>query len=111
MSLWLSGFTTSYVVISLLGNSRSVEGAIVSPLATLVDIAAQVVILVLGFLIWSNEVPDSAFAVAAAFVALGAILTTLGVREPEPRAWIERYSLDPPAVGDFTVRGLWFAYR
>ncbi|HEV8634308.1 MAG TPA: MFS transporter [Chloroflexota bacterium] len=33
LPLWLSGFTTSYVLISLLGNSRSFESAIVSPLA------------------------------------------------------------------------------
>ncbi|HZT07995.1 MAG TPA: MFS transporter, partial [Chloroflexota bacterium] len=32
MSLWLTSFTTSYVIISLLGNSKSVEGSIVSPL-------------------------------------------------------------------------------
>ena len=31
MALWLSMFTTSYVVISFLGNSRSLEGSIVSP--------------------------------------------------------------------------------
>src|SRR5947207_8236268 len=31
MALWLSTFTSSYVIISFLGNSRSVEGAIVSP--------------------------------------------------------------------------------
>src|SRR4051794_10932181 len=33
MSLWLTQFTTSYVLISLLGNTKSVEGSIVSPLA------------------------------------------------------------------------------
>src|SRR3954447_11999024 len=33
MSLWLTSFTTSYVLISMLGNSKSVEGSIVSPLA------------------------------------------------------------------------------
>ena len=32
MSLWLTGFTSSYVLISLLGNSKSLEGAVVSPL-------------------------------------------------------------------------------
>jgi hypothetical protein len=32
LSLWLTGFTSSYVLISLLGNTRSFEGAIVSPL-------------------------------------------------------------------------------
>jgi len=33
MSLWLTQFTSSYVLISLLGNTKSVEGSIVSPLA------------------------------------------------------------------------------
>src|SRR5437879_4836955 len=33
LALWLSGFTTSYLLIGLLGNSRSFEGAVVSPLA------------------------------------------------------------------------------
>ena len=183
MSLWLTEFTTSYILISLLGNSKSVEGAIVSPLAgiwsdrtwagwlgrrrpfilgggllsalllaatptitrlpiqaelpglpdglahlapmvvaiflftltfnmaddihkalradiakgaelnllsslaTVVDIGGQVAILVLGFLIWSDGVPDSAFIVAGVLIAAGAITTTLGVREPPPEVW------------------------
>jgi MFS family permease len=33
LSLWLTGFTSSYILISLFGNTRSFEGAIVSPLA------------------------------------------------------------------------------
>jgi hypothetical protein len=33
LALWLAGFTSSYLLIGLLGNSRSFEGAIVSPLA------------------------------------------------------------------------------
>ena len=32
LSLWLTGFTSSYLLISLLGNTKSFEGAIVSPL-------------------------------------------------------------------------------
>jgi MFS family permease len=32
LSIWLTGLTGSYVLISLLGNTRSFEGAIVSPL-------------------------------------------------------------------------------
>jgi MFS family permease len=31
LPLWLAGFTSSYVLISLLGNSKSLEGAIVAP--------------------------------------------------------------------------------
>jgi MFS family permease len=183
MSLWLTGFTTSYVVISFLGNSKSLEGAIVSPvagwlsdrtwlgvlgrrrpfilvggllsglllaltpaaarlpvpdafvglpagllrllpligaiflftlafnvaddlhkslladltegphrnwlasLAVVVDIGGQVLILVLGFLLWSSEVPDWSFAFTGAIVAVGTLLTVFGLREPGPAAW------------------------
>src|SRR5215210_6998534 len=33
MTLWLATFTSSYVLLGLLGNTRTFEGAIVSPLA------------------------------------------------------------------------------
>lgn len=194
LSLWLTGFTTSYVLISLLGNSRSLEGALVSPLtglwsdrvwlgwlgrrrpfilaggllaalllaltpaisrlpppATLlglpadwlklaplvlavflftlvfnladdvhkalladltdgaeqnrlssfsvvVDIGGQVGILVLGGLLWQTHVPDSAFALAAAIVVAGVLLTVLGVREPPPAVWAEQRHV-PAASG------------
>ena len=32
LTLWLAGFTSSYLLLGLLGNSKSFEGAIVSPL-------------------------------------------------------------------------------
>jgi hypothetical protein len=32
LTLWLTSFTGSYIIISLLGNSKSLEGAVVSPL-------------------------------------------------------------------------------
>ncbi|MBX5490432.1 MAG: MFS transporter [Chloroflexi bacterium] len=32
LTLWLAGFTSSYLVLGLLGNTRSFEGALVSPL-------------------------------------------------------------------------------
>src|SRR3954467_3996222 len=32
LTLWLAGFTSSYLVLSLLGKSKSLEGAVVSPL-------------------------------------------------------------------------------
>jgi MFS family permease len=195
MALWLTGFTTSYVLISLLGNSKSLEGAVVSPLtgfwsdrtwtgwlgrrrpfilaggllsalllaltpsiarlpitaqlpgvpqevatlapmvvaiflftltfnmaddihkalradlaegaelnllsslATVVDVGGQVAILVLGFLIWTDAVPDSAFVVAAILVAAGVLVTTLGIREPSPEAWQELRSAEAdPAI-------------
>ena len=182
LTLWLSGLTSSYFLLSLLGNSKSFEGAIVSPLigawsdrtwagrlgrrrpfilvggllsavilaltpaisrwplpapgwlpdsapglvaailaiflftltfnamddvhrALLVDVttpaernrlsalsvfvnmAGHVGILVLGFLLWTDRVPDSAFAITGALVALGVLVTVAVVREPEPAAW------------------------
>lgn len=185
MSLWLTSFTSSYALISLLGNSKSIEGSVVSPLvgawsdrtwagwlgrrrpfilaggllsgalmaatptisrlplsetlglpegaaqlplivatiilftltfnlgddvhkalradlaegaelnilsslATVVEIAAQAGILVLGFLIWTTEVPDWAFILAGVLVAAGVVATVLGVREPPPEVWAER---------------------
>ncbi len=183
LTLWLAGLTNSYLLLSLLGNSRSFEGAFVSPvigawsdrvwagrlgrrrpfilvgglltavllwltpaisrlpvpvalsrlpdgisvlvpvivaiflftltfnavddvhrallidvtdatqrnrlsaLATVVAMAGNVGILVLGFMLWSDGVPDSAFAIAGGLVGAGALVTVLGVREPPPHAW------------------------
>jgi maltose/moltooligosaccharide transporter len=208
MSLWLTSFTTSYVLISMLGNSKSLEGSVVSPLAgyasdrtwagwlgrrrpfilvggllsaallavtpliarmpmpadlaglpenivrlipivgviflftltfnmgddlhkalradladgaelnllsslaTVVDIAAQVGILVLGFLLWSNEIPDWAFAVAGSLIAIGVLATTFGVKEPPPDVWESRNGPVPAAVEDkLGARGLLSVYR
>src|SRR5262245_30142030 len=183
MSLWLSQFALSYIVISLFGNSRSLEGAVVGPIAgawsdrtylgwlgrrrpfvligglgaaallaltplaaraaapgvwglsgtvatlapmlavvflftlafnvaedahkalladltegpgrtrlaalsTIANIGGQAGLLVLGFLVWTSGVPDSAFAVAAVLVAAGVVGTVLGVREPPPSEWV-----------------------
>ena len=183
LSLWLATFTTSYLLIGLLGNTKSFEGTIVSPLvgvwsdrvwggwlgrrrpfilaggllsalllaltpaigslpapagldwlpadvmklapaiaiiflftitfnmmddihkALLADItvpaerntlsawsivvmmAGQVAILVLGFALWREGVPDSAFVVTGALMALGVLVTVAGVREPDPAVW------------------------
>jgi MFS family permease len=198
LTLWLSGLTSSYLVLSLMGNTRSFEGAIVSPLvgtwsdrvwlgwlgrrrpfiliggllsavllaatpavsqlpllgsltemlggaapglviavasiflftltfnsmddlhkALMVDItspeerntlsglyvvvemAAQVVILLIGFILWSEAVPDQAFAITAALIAAGVLLTVLGVREPQPAEWLaeRRATLTETATG------------
>src|SRR5919109_607724 len=183
LPLWLTAFTTSYLLIGLLGNTRSFEGAVVSPLAgawsdrtwagwlgrrrpfiaaggllaallvaltplisrwpvpaglgwlpddvarlapavvaiflftltfnlmddvhgalladlteggernvlsalkVVVDMAGQVGILVLGFLLWKERVPGAAFAVTGALIAAGVLLTVLGVREPAHAVW------------------------
>jgi maltose/moltooligosaccharide transporter len=183
LTLWLSGLTSSYLLLGLLGNSRSFEGAIVSPLIgrwsdrvwfgplgrrrpfilvggilaalllaltpaiarmplpgslsslqgeatglimavvgiflftlafnsmddlhkalladitppedrnrlsglyVVVDMAGQVGILLLGFLLWTDRVPDLAFVITAVLVAAGVLLTVVGVREPAPAVW------------------------
>jgi len=208
MSLWLTSFTTSYVLIGMLGNSKSVEGSIVSPLAgyvsdrtwagwlgrrrpfilvggllsaallslmpfvarlpvlvgwgglseevlrlvpivgivflftltfnmgddlhkalradltegeelnllsslaTIVDIAAQVGLLVLGFALWGGEIPDWAFFVAGALVALGVLMTTFGVREPSPEVWAGRSQpSEATTEPSLSVLGLLSQYR
>jgi MFS family permease len=195
LTLWLSTFTSSYVLLGLLGNSRTFEGAIVSPIAgawsdkvwlgwlgrrrpfilvggllsalllaltptlgrspwpfrvdwlpedvgrlaptiatillftvtfnamddihraLLVDIAApqernglsaqavvvemvsQVAILIVGYLIWFDRVPDVAFAITGGLMALAILVTVLGVREPEPAAWLaDRLSGEPAST-------------
>ncbi len=183
LTLWLAGFTSSYILLGLLGNTRSFEGSLVSPAAgfwsdrvwagwlgrrrpfilvggllsalllaltpafaripfrmtrswlphsapellpaviiifaftllfnamgdiheallvdltteaernrvsairTVVSIGGQVAILLLGFLIWTDHVPDSAFVVAGAIMAAGILLTVVFVHEPTPAAW------------------------
>lgn len=195
LTLWLAGLTSSYLVLSLLGNSKSFEGAFVSPLAgawsdrvwtgwlgrrrpfilvggllsavllactpaisrwpvpqalewlpdgaerlapavlaiflftltfnsmddlhkalladvtaphersalsalsVVVDMAGQVGILVLGFAIWKDAVPDSAFAITGILVALGVVLTVVGVREPEPDVWELDRTAEAAVVG------------
>ena len=49
-----------------------------------VEMAGQVAILVLGFAVWHNRVPDGAFDVTGALIAAGVLVTVLGVREPDP---------------------------
>lgn len=187
LALWLSGFITSYVLISLLSNTKSLEGAIVSPLtgvwsdrvwagwlgrrrpfilvggllsalllaltptisrwplpvssawlpdevgpllplfaaiflftltinlmddvhhalladltegaernwlaamATVVDVGVgQAGVLFLFYLLWSDGVPEQAFALAGGLVALGVLITVLGIREPPPAVWAGR---------------------
>jgi maltose/moltooligosaccharide transporter len=185
MALWLTGYTSSYALISILGNSRSIEGSIVSPVigfvsdhtwlswlgrrrpfilvggllsavligltptiahlpllasfdisaetaqlilivitivlftvtfnladdihkalradlvedaelnmlssvATVVELGTQVALLGLGFLIWNEAIPDSAFVLVGVLVAIGVLATVLGVQEPPPEVWRER---------------------
>jgi MFS family permease len=183
LSLWLVGFTSSYLLLGLLGNTRSFEGSIVSPLigrwsdriwmgrlgrrrpfilvggllssvllamtpwisrlplppgldglppdlarlapailaiflftlafnsmddvhkalladvagpternglsalSVVVDMGGQVILLILGFALWKDQVPESAFVIAGVLMASGVLLTVGGVREPVPTTW------------------------
>jgi MFS family permease len=180
LTLWLTGFTGSYLLLGLLGNTRSLEGSIVSPLvgrwsdgvwlgrlgrrrpfilvggllsaallaltpwisrapllpgletvppdlgrlappmlaiflftlafnamddvhkalladvagpaernglsalSVVVDMGGQVVLLALGFALWGDYVPDSAFVITGILVAAGVLLTVVGVAETVP---------------------------
>jgi MFS family permease len=195
LSLWLATFTTSYFLIAMLGNTRSFEGALVSPafgawsdrswagwlgrrrafilvggllsaaimaatpaisrltlalpipgispevaalvpailaiflftltfntmddvhgalmadltegaernrlsaLKVVVGMAGQVGILVTGFFLWRDGIPDSAFVLTAALIAGGVLLTVLGVREPAPAVWAAERGRQELAAG------------
>ncbi|HEY7065394.1 MAG TPA: MFS transporter [Chloroflexota bacterium] len=203
LTLWLATFTTSYLVLGLMGNTRSFEGALISPTvgvwsdrvwagwlgrrrafilvggllsalllaltpavsrwplppalaslppearalalpvaviflftvtfnsmddihkALLVDVtteeqrnglsawsvvvmmAGQVGILLLGFALWRDGVPDSAFVITGALMAAGVLLCVVGVREPPPAAWAadraREATLEGPHPSGFTL--------
>jgi MFS family permease len=205
LSLWLTTFTTSYFLIALLGNTRSFEGAVVSPLfgawsdrvwagwlgrrrpfilvggllsalilactpaitrwagsllpaslppemalilpaivavflftltfntmddvhgalmadltegaernrlsalKVLVGMLGQVGILVVGFFLWQDGIPDSAFLVTGAIIACGVLVTVLGVREPAPAIWAPEQGREQgPRL---SLRDWWEQYR
>ncbi|HEX2323989.1 MAG TPA: MFS transporter [Chloroflexota bacterium] len=209
LSLWLTTFTTSYFLIALLGNTRSFEGAVVSPLfgawsdrvwagwlgrrrpfilvggllsalilactpaitrwagallpatlpaetalilpaivavflftltfntmddvhgalmadltegaernrlsalKVLVGMLGQVGILVVGFFLWRDGIPDSAFLVTGAIIACGVLVTVLGVREPAPAIWAPERAREAGAAPDsrLSLRDWWEQYR
>jgi maltose/moltooligosaccharide transporter len=49
--------------------------------SVVVHFAGQVAILLLGFAVWSEAVPDWAFSFTGALLVLGALVTVLGVKE------------------------------
>jgi MFS family permease len=59
-----------------------------SGLNVAVEMAGQVGILVLGFFLWSDGVPGSAFVITALLISAGMLITVVGVREPTPDTWI-----------------------
>jgi Na+/melibiose symporter-like transporter len=70
-----------------------------SGLAVVVDMAAQVGILLLGFMLWRDSVPDSAFAITGALVAVGVLVTVVGVREPGPAEWEAERRIEAAVAG------------
>jgi MFS family permease len=191
LSLWLTGFTSSLVLIGLLGNGRSILGTIVSPLAgtwsdriwlgwlgrrrpfilfaglasalllaatpwitsrelgwlgrpdrpivlavvaillftltfnlmddlhkalladlvegdernslsalsTVVNIGSQVGLLVLGYWLWSDGVPDWSFGLAAAIMSAGLLATVFGLREPPPEVYAAERQVEAAVEG------------
>ena len=122
-------FTLTYNVMDdihkalLIDITTPAERNMLSAWATVVQMIGWVAILVLGFLLWNERVPDSAFAVTGALFAVGVLITVLGVREPEPAVWRAERHHHPadearPTLGTFATRYrgaaifclVWFAY-
>jgi MFS family permease len=70
-----------------------------SALSVVVEMAGEVLILIIGFLLWKDRVPDAAFAVTGVLVALGVLLTVGGVREPAPAVW-QAHRAKQPTVAE-----------
>ena len=67
-----------------------------SSLSVVTNFVGQVTILVLGFLLWQDAVPPSAFALTAMLVVGGMLVTVVGIREPSPEVWRRRRAGAPP---------------
>jgi MFS family permease len=95
------------------------EGAVrnkLSSLSVVADMGGQVFILLIGFLLSSwlpgKGVPDASFAVAGALVAVGVLITVVGIREPEPDVWESEHERKLEAAGPrLTPRVIWQRYR
>ena len=66
--------------------------------------AGQVGLLTLGFFLWSEGVPDSAFALAGGLVACGVLVTVLLVREPDPVTWRAASEAEAPVESHGSLR-------
>jgi maltose/moltooligosaccharide transporter len=83
-----------------------------SALRIVVSTAGQVSILVLGFLIWRNRVPVSAFPIAGLAMAAGLLITVLFVHEPSPAVWATNHAVAATEQeGRLTPRTAMRAYR
>jgi maltose/moltooligosaccharide transporter len=85
-----------------------------SSLAVVTDMGGQVFVLAIGFglsswLSGGQGVPDVAFAVTGALVALGALVTVVGISEPTPAAWAAERAAEAATAGP--ALSLWQALR
>ena len=74
-----------------------------SALSTVVNIGSQVGLLVLGYWLWSDGVPDWSFGLAAAIMSAGLLATVFGLREPPPEV--------PPSALEAAVEGAGASWR
>ena len=79
--------------------ARPLERNALSALSVVVDMAGEVLILVVGFLFWKESVPDATFVVTGVLVAIGVLVTVAGVREPQPTAWQAQRARQAAAAG------------
>ncbi|HEY3079913.1 MAG TPA: MFS transporter [Chloroflexota bacterium] len=89
------------------------EGAARNRLAALrvvVEMAGQVGILVLGFLLWRDGVGDDAFVVAGGLMAVGVVVTVWGVREPAPAVWEAERGAEAAAESSLSPRRILALY-
>jgi MFS family permease len=83
-----------------------------SGLATVVEIATQVVFLGFVALFWTNSVPDVLFVIAGGLVVAGVLVTVIGVREPAPEVWKERTAVtEAEEAGRISKLAFLKAYR
>ena len=91
--------------------TRPAERNRLSAWAVVVNMAGQVGILVLGFLLWPADVSDAAFALAGALMALGVLVTVVWVREPPPAAWAAERRVEPTDAERPPIRLILARYR
>src|SRR3712207_6016856 len=85
LTLWLTGFTSSYLLLGLLGNTRSFEGTIVSPLCGR----------------WSSRICLRSFGRRRPFILAGGLLSgSLRALTPTMSLWPLPAGLDglPPEL-------------
>lgn len=86
-----------------------------SSLGTVTDMGGNFTALALGSLLSSwlgGGVPDATFAVIGALVAVGVLITVLGIREPAPAVWAADRQREAVLIGPrLTLRAVLTHYR